>query len=193
MNFSRLSMDLRQLHRVLVELENAIAAVQCSPRGATFPGTDALVSLGNAGADQAPALTGRAHNRPLSCAEAIVLLFAGSYLFNTLFARMGLDSQNVFTMLALLDDAQTLLSDAALQAGRRCCVLLQRSCRCTIPWTSMPILPSRWPPQRLLIGAQHQLTPTPLNFLQVSVNGDQFQAWTAGKRAEAGLRHQQPG
>jgi hypothetical protein len=50
MNFSRLSMDLRQLHRVLVELENAIAAVQCSPRGATFPGTDAVLSFGDADA-----------------------------------------------------------------------------------------------------------------------------------------------
>lgn len=44
---------------------------------------------------------------------------AGSYLYDTLFARMGLNGENVFMMLALLEDAQTLLSDVALEAGRR--------------------------------------------------------------------------
>ena len=45
MNFSQLGMDLRRLRGVLMELENAIAAVQCSPRGATFPGTDVVLSF----------------------------------------------------------------------------------------------------------------------------------------------------
>lgn len=79
-NYSQLSMDLRRLRGVLMELEKAIAQVQCGPNGATFP---------------------------------------GAYLFAGLFARMGLNAENVFTMLALLDDAQTLLSDVALEVGRR--------------------------------------------------------------------------
>jgi hypothetical protein len=41
-NYSQLGMDLRQLRGVLLELEHAIAAVQCGPRGATFPGTGAV-------------------------------------------------------------------------------------------------------------------------------------------------------
>lgn len=85
--------------------------------------------------------------RPLSYAGTHLSLGAGSYLFDTLFERVGLNSQSVFPMLALLDDAQTLLSDAALQAGRRCCVVLNNSCRCTTPCTGMPILPSRWRPR----------------------------------------------
>lgn len=37
-NYSQLSMDLRRLRGVLMELEKAIAQVQCGPNGATFPG-----------------------------------------------------------------------------------------------------------------------------------------------------------
>ena len=69
------------------------------------------------------------HNAPLPHPPAVVrpdsrlnhppACFAGAHLFTGIFKRMGLDGDNVFAMLSLLDNAQTLLSDAALDAGRR--------------------------------------------------------------------------
>ena len=45
---------------------------------------------------------------------------AGAFLFDSIFARMGLNPDNVFQMLNLLDQTVDVLTDAAVEAGRKC-------------------------------------------------------------------------